>query len=163
MKQFLIVFVVFGLITAPAEMAEADEVTRTVEASYYGPQLLYEFGPCADSGAAGCVTIETDANEGSLPAEVVDAHGKPVSVWVTDGVHPIYGTFCGQTTEPILFDPGATLELWIGGEWWPRWWILPKPSTCLPAIATTGTIHVTLNGHIPSDLPTDDPTTDPRP
>ena len=122
-------------------------------ASYYGPQLAYEYRSCASSGGAGCVTLETRAYERSLTANVMDAHGQPVSVWVVDasqtpfdldGPEAVYGAFCGKTTQPIRFKPGTRLELWIGGEWWPTWWIVPK-LPCSPGIATTGTVQVTLS------------------
>ena len=157
MKRFLISFVILGLMAGSVAAAEAEESNggeRAVEASYYGPQLLYHFRSCAPSGGAGCVTLETRANERSLTAHAVDAHGQPVSVWVVDasqdrdprhGASAVYGTFCGKTTEPIRFDPDTTLELWIGGEWWPTWWIVPKVD-CSPGLATTGTVQVTLSG-----------------
>ncbi len=55
-----------------------------------------------------------------------------------------YGSFCGQTPEPIVVDPRVKLEFWIG-YWWPRWWIIPEVE-CDPGITTTGTITVTLSG-----------------
>jgi hypothetical protein len=168
-KRFLVLFMVLGLMAGAVATAEAKKkkpkpkpeptrVERTVEASYLGPQVLYEYRPCAPSAGAGCVTLETRANEGFLTANVTDAHGQPVSVYVVDtsearydldGPSAIYGTFCGKTTEPIRFDPGTTLELWVGGQWWPtEWgptWFVPKPPRCAPAIGTTGTISVTLS------------------
>ena len=165
-KRFLVLFMVLGLMAGAVATAEAKKkpkpkpkpepapVERTVEASYYGPQLAYEYRSCAASGEAGCVTLTTRANEKSLTAKAMDAHGQPVSVWVVDasearydldGPRAVYGIFCGETTEPIQVAPGTKLELWIGGEWWPRWWGIPDPD-CAPAIGTTGTIRVTLSG-----------------
>ena len=163
-KRFLIFFMIVRLLAGAVATAEAKKkpkpkpkpeptpVERTVEASYYGPQLAYEYRSCASSGEAGCVILETRANERFLTAKAMDAHGQPVSVWVVDssearddnGAGTVYGHFCGETTEPIRFDPGTTLELWIGGEWWPTWWIVPEVD-CSPGIATTGTISVTLS------------------
>ena len=88
-----------------------------------------------------------------MTAEATDAHGQPVSVWVVDtsegrdgldGTSEVYGIFCGKTTKPIRFDPGTTLELWIGGHWWPTWWIVPEMG-CPSVPGTTGTINVTLS------------------
>lgn len=154
MKKYLILFMTLGLATGSVTTAEAEQRDRTVEVSYYGAQLLYEYRSCDFSGGAGCVTIETSAGERSLTATATDAHGLPVSVWVVDasesrggldGLNKFYGSFCGQTTEPIRFDPGTKLEFWVGGEWWPRWWIIPEVE-CFPGAATTGTIRVTFSG-----------------
>jgi hypothetical protein len=159
MKRFLLIFMVLGVVAGPVATADAEQgslrAKRTVEVSYYGAQLLYQYRSCPLSGGAGCVTIDTRAGEQTLTATVTDAHGKPVSVWVVDaserqdeldGANRVYGTFCGQTTKPIRFDAGTKLELWVGGEWWPRWWIVPEVPDCFPAAATTGTVTVTLSG-----------------
>ena len=157
MKRFLIISMTLGLMlgclaTAGAEQ-RAPGAKRTVEASYLGAQLLYEYRSCPLSGGSGCVTLETLPTEGALTARATDAHGQPVSVWVVDasegrggldGPNRVYGSFCGKTTETIWFEPGTTLELWVGGEWWPTWWIVPKVK-CFPGAATTGTISVTLS------------------
>ena len=136
---------------------------RTVEASYYGSQLLYQFRSCSLSGTAGCVSIETLAGEGSLAATATDAHGLPVPVWVVDASHrqdvfgtgEVYGEFCGHTTTDIRFDPGAKLEFWVGGDWHPDWWIVPEG--CLPPAATTGTIRVTFSEWTPAEWPPSPP------
>lgn len=156
MKRSLILFLILGLSAGAIGTAEADQtsepVERTVEARYLGPWLPVGSSPCASSNGAGCVTIETDPTETSLTAKVTDAHGQPVLVTVagasgsTDLYPPAvsYGSFCGQTKEPIVVDPGVKLEFWIG-YWWPRWWIIPEVE-CEPGMATTGTITVTLSG-----------------
>ena len=167
MKRFLILLMTLGLVIGSVATAEAEQrferAERTVEASYYGAQLLYQYRSCPLSGGAGCVTIETLAGEESLTARATDAHHRPVSVWVVDaserqdeldGANRVYGRFCGYTTEPIRFDPGTKLELWVGGEWWPTWWIIPELPPCFPGAATTGTIQVTFSGGwTPSDGP----------
>jgi hypothetical protein len=101
------------------------------------------------------VSIETLAGEDSLTAVVTDAHGQPVLGWVLDASEDqFYGTFCGQTTEPIRFDRGTKLELWVG-TWWPTWsptwWFIPEGVGCFPGVATTGTIRVTLSGWTTSE------------
>lgn len=181
MKRFLILFMILGFIAGSVATAEAEQTERTVEVSYYGAQLSFNLRSCAIAGGAGCVTIDTHPGEASMTAVVTDAHGLPVSVRVVDGSSPLgfdgtyktYGTFCGHTTQPIRFDPGAKLEFWVGGEWWPTWWIIPELEGCSPSASTTGTIRVTLEGwttsegaHSPSPggspAPQPSPTTQPE-
>ena len=159
MKRLVMSFMVLGLVmgavaTAEAKRTNPKRVERTVEDSYYGAQLLYQYRSCPLSGGAGCVVLETRGDEASLTATATDAHDLPVSVWVVDaserqleldGANRVYGRFCGRTSKPISFEPGATLEFWIGGEWWPTWWIVPELPECFPGVATTGTISVTLS------------------
>lgn len=106
------------------------------------------------------MTIEARPGEESLTARATDAHGQPVPVWVVDaserqdeldGPNRVYGSFCGQTPEPIQFDPGAKLEFWVLGDWWPTWWIVPEMPECFPGVATTGTVSVTLSGWTTSE------------
>lgn len=158
MKRLFMLFVALGLISGSVATAEAGQrskhAQRTVETSYYGAQLLYQYRSCPVSGGAGCVSLKTLPTESSLTAKVRDAHGQPVSVWVVDaserrfeldGANFVYGTFCGETTEPIRFKAGAELELWLGGEWWPTWWVVPQMPRCFPGAATTGNVRVTLS------------------
>lgn len=147
MKRFLILFMVLGLVVgsvATAEAANKKKPTRherTVEATYNGPWLPFGNWDCAPSGGRGCVSVTTRAGESYLSAEVTDAHGQPVyvSVWSeyeASGASPIfYGSFCGETADPIKFPPGVTLKLWVG------YW----PSGCGPGMATAGTVSMTLS------------------
>lgn len=157
MKRSLLVLLVLGLIVGLMASAEAGQgfarTERTVQANYYGAQLLYQYRSCVLSGGAGCVVIQTKAGERFLTARATDAHGQPVPVWVVDaserqdeldGANRVYGTFCGETTEQIRFEPGTKLELWIGGDWWQ--WTALQASKCSPTAASTGTIDVTLSG-----------------
>ena len=166
MKSSLIVLsTVIVLLTGSVATAEAEQSSdryhRTFEATYHGAQVLYNFRSCSDSGGAGCVTLDTGPTEDALEASVTDAHGQPVPVWVVDAsqsqiesARQVYGTFCGHTTDPIWFDPGAKLELWIGGDWWPTWWVIPEVPRCFPVAATTGRVTVTLSGWSFSEAPT---------
>lgn len=149
MKRFMVMFLILGLIAGSVVTAEAKKkkkpkrVERTVEGSYDLPPLVVA-GTCAQSGAIGCVLIATGSEEAFLTAEVTDAHGQPVSVQVsanTDGEigdDVTFGTFCGETTEPIPFDPGSELHFWVGS-------LGPELAGCPPGIATTGTVTVTLS------------------
>lgn len=152
MKPCLIMFMALGLLvgSVPAAHAEqsADPTHRTVEVSYSGSQLLADCAPLVE---VGCATIDTFAGESSLTAKVTDAHGNPIDVGVFDqSKGTLYGTFCGETTEPIYFTPGATLELWVGDGWWPRWWVVPLGCYGYP---TTGTVSVTLTDWTASQEP----------
>lgn len=168
MKRFLIAIMIPGVMVGSIAVAgaQASAKGRTVEASYYGGQFYWphlsegypdpfrrrELRRCSESGLMGCVTVETEASEGSLSAKVIDALGQQVSVLVVAApasstdleTRKIYGSFCGETTQAISFDPGTKLEFWIGSEWWPWWWIVPDLD-CNPGPATTGTISITLS------------------
>jgi hypothetical protein len=155
MKRFLILFMILGLIagsvaTADAGQAGRKRAERTVEGSYatqFVPFSGLVTAPCAESGAIGCVTVQTRAQEEYLTATVTDAHGQPVLVAVDSwdphtGAPTEYGTFCGETEEAIRFRPGVELRF-APGYWDPY---LPTPwATCPPGFGTTGTISVTLS------------------
>lgn len=157
MKRFLILFMILGLIvgsvaTAEAEQARRKRVERTVEGSYatqFVPfsGLVIPGGPCAQERAIGCITIQTNAKEKFLTANVTDAHGQPVLVTV-DSWDPYtqasidYGSFCGETEKPIRFRPGVELRF-APGYWDPY---LPTAwASCPPGFGTTGTVSVTLS------------------
>ncbi len=153
MKRFLILFMILGLIAGCAATAEAKKgqkstrTERTVEGSY-ATQFVPFHVWCKQHGGVGCVTIETRENEKFLTAKAVDAHGQPVLVEVWgwgDGAEPsnTYGSFCGETDEPIAFDRGADVYLIVGGS---THYDLPTPgASCSPGFGTTGTISVTLS------------------
>lgn len=146
MKRFLILLVALGLIAGSVATAEAkrSRVERTVEATYAGPWLPFGNWACAPSEHRGCVTITTGPKESFLSAKVTDAHGQPVLVQVWseynyEGTSPIfYGSFCGETTNPIRFPAGVTLKLWVG-------YFGPSVPDCGVGLATTGTVEVTLS------------------
>jgi hypothetical protein len=154
MKRFLIMFAVLGLVAASMATAEAKKprkrVERTVEGTY--DTQFVPFGglvthTCAKKDAKGCVIIDTRANEAYFTARAVDAHGQPVLVTVTGwspdaGPGRTYGTFCGETEEPIAFDRGEKLRFSLG------YWDQGLPTnwaSCPPGFGTTGMISVTLS------------------
>jgi hypothetical protein len=55
-----------------------------------------------------------------VTAKVTDSNGLPVPVAVKadlDGdntTETLYGTFCGETEEPIEVDPGVEVTFWVG-------------------------------------------------
>jgi hypothetical protein len=150
MKRSIVLFLVLGMIFGSIASAEAakkkkpKKVSRTVEGSYDAPALIVA-GTCSQTGAVGCVAIQTTLAEKFLTASVTDQHGQAVYVSVqadTDGNNQddvVYGSFCGETTEPIAVDPGAALHLWVG--------VTPDPAMagCAPAAATSGTVSATLS------------------
>ena len=153
MKRSLIVLVVLGLIAGLVATANARGRPRLVQRNVQGSYAT-QFVPfgglvtrtCAQSDAVGCVRIQTRAGESFFTARVSDAHGQPVLVTVTGPGSNVdwieYGTFCGETKEPISFDPGVELSFHIGYWDWP----LPVALTsCPPMFGTTGTISVTLS------------------
>ncbi|MDQ3962941.1 MAG: hypothetical protein M3277_03385 [Actinomycetota bacterium] len=153
MKRFLIALMLFGLIGGTLAAAEAKRprrVERTVEGTYetqFVPYGGWVTDTCAAEATVGCVAIETRLNEAFFTARVEDAHGQPVLVTVTDvgtaqfGPSRTYGTFCGETEEPIAFDRGEDL-IFSAGYWDPG---LPSWPSCSPGFGTTGTISVTLS------------------
>lgn len=147
MKRFLIMFMVAGLLSASMTTAESKgapkRTTRTVEGSYDSPVLTI-VGFCAESDGIGCVSFTTGQNERFVTAKVVDAHGLPVFVLVRSEAEGFpaqgaetYGTFCGETTEPIAVPPGETIQFWIGAAM--------SVYGCQPGIATAGTITATFS------------------
>lgn len=151
MKRILIFVMIFGLMFGAISTAEAakkkkktKKVTREVEGSYDAPALVIA-GGCAQTGAIGCVSIATGPTEAYITeATVTDAHGQPVFVSIQSDSNgdnqddTVYGSFCGELTEPISIDPGAELHFWVGGPD-PGW------AGCPPAEGTSGTITATLS------------------
>ena len=147
MKRFLIPFMVLGLLVGAVATADAKKkpqrVTRTVEGSYDSP-VLGLYGQCAGSNGLGCVSFSAGAEERFVTAKVKDAHGLPVFVLVRsaargsfgEGSEP-YGTFCGETTEPIAIPAGVQLEFWVGAA--------ASAYGCQPGLGTSGTITATFS------------------
>ncbi len=150
MKRFLILFLILGLVAVSMATAEAkkprNRVERTVEGSY-NTQFVPYGGLVANTcdNATGCVIIDTRRDEAYFTAKVADAHGRPVLVTVfsydSAGYGRVYGTFCGETEEPIPFDRGD--GLWFSPGYWDPG--LPNWASCSPGFGTTGTIRVTLS------------------
>ena len=154
MKRLLMLLMILGLVAGSVAAAEAKQATRkrverTVEGSYatqFVPFNVY----CYRHAGVGCVEIETRKDEAFLTARAVDAHGQPVLVqvwgWGDGPVHSNdYGSFCGETDEPIAFDRGADVYLVIGWQGSGGDLASPSLSECRPGIGTTGTVSVTLS------------------
>ena len=147
MKRCLILLMVAGLIAGAAATAEAkkhpERNTRTVEGTYDSP-VLGMYGECAESDGLGCVSFSTRAKERFVTAKVQDAHGLPVFVLIRSTASgpfgegtETYGTFCGETTEPIAVPAGTHLEFWVGAA--------ASVYGCQPGFGTSGTIAVTFS------------------
>ena len=152
MKRFLMLVVILGLIAGTVATAEAEQAgrqERTVEGSYATQFVPFNVW-CKRQGGVGCVTIDTRKSEAFLTAKAVDAHGQPVlvEVWGEDtyrgpGYWIDYGSFCGETDEPIAFDRGVDVYLVVGYFWLTD--LAPSLAKCRPTFGTTGTVSVTLS------------------
>lgn len=130
---------VFG--SGATAQTEAPRVDRTVEARYAPPYASPVTGCHELLGPWACLIVQTRLTEAFFNAKVTDAHGQPVYFQVAaHGPYKFIGGFCGQTIDPIAFQPGVSLEFDVG---LPRWGI----QTRCPAsvIKTTGSIRVTLS------------------
>jgi hypothetical protein len=151
MKKAILVALILGLVAgsmaAPAEAKKKKKpkrVERTAEGAYDAPALIL-VGACAQTGAIGCVSIPTGPGERYVSVTVTDAHGQPVYVSIQADMDgnaqddTVYGSFCGETTEPILVDESTELHFWVGAT--------PDPGIagCAPAAATTGTLTATFS------------------
>jgi coenzyme F420-reducing hydrogenase gamma subunit len=150
MKRFVVLLMIVGLVAGSVATAEAakkkkiKKVERVVEGAYDAPSLI-AVGTCAQTGAIGCVSMISAANEVYVSAEVTDQTGQPVYVSIQgdangDNQDDInYGTFCGATDAPIAIDAGVELHFWVG--------VTPDPGIagCVPGAATTGTLKATFS------------------
>ena len=140
---------VAGAMAMPADAAKKKKkkvvkVTREATGTYQAPTPIAA-GLCGQADAVGCVTIPAALGEKYVTAKVTDSHGQPVAVAVKadlDGngnTEVLYGTFCGETTEPILIDEGATVTFWVG--------ISPDTAAlgCAPGTGTQGTVTATFS------------------
>ena len=156
MKRFVVVFLIVGLLAGSVATAEAkrkkakkkkaSRVERTVE-GHYGPLPEPLTGCNADTNSLACMVVNADPTEAFLTAKVTDAHGQPVFVQVLDGRRPI-AIFCGETTEPVSFAAGSSLEFRIEPTpyFFSNWgidWL--GPLDCPYRIQTSGSIRVTLS------------------
>jgi len=142
-----------GAFGAPAAEAgkgkkkkKAQKVERQVQGSYVAPATIV--GSCTQTDGIGCMAIVNGATETYVSAKVTDGTGQPVLVTIQadlDGDNrseTIYGTFCGETTEPIQVDGGVELIFWVS----------PATKTadrvtggCIPGQGTEGTLDVTFS------------------
>ena len=142
MRRFLIVFMILGLMAGSVATAGAREnttrVERTVKGSY-GPYPAPVIGCNSPMGPWACLSIETHPTEAFFTAKVTDAHGQPVFVEVKSG-GGIVARFCGETTHPIAFKGGSSLQFHVGLNNW-----LVSTDCPTQRVKTTGTISVTLS------------------
>lgn len=140
MKQFLIMFMVLGLVAGSATTVSARKTPqrdeRNVESTYDCNML--GVWPLICGGQH--IEVDTRPTESFLFAELTDDSGRPVAVDVykrKPGNRRV-GRFCGETAEAIAFPPGTDLTLVIGlGP--------PPPSCLLGTLPTSGTVTVTLS------------------
>ena len=151
MKRSITVLLVLGLIfsafaVVPAQAKKKKKpvkVERTAQGTYAAPATLV--GNCTQTDGVGCMTIASGTNESYITAKVTDQHGQPVSIAVDadldgDGTTETnYGSFCGETTEPIQIDAGAAIVFWVGRA------DVAAVDGCAPGIATQGTLDVTFS------------------
>lgn len=149
MKRFLVMFMILGLIAGSVATAEAGKkkkkpvkVTREAHASY-SSTIVVAAGNCTQEDAINCPRIPSGPGEIYLTAKVTDATGQAVPVAVKadlDGdrsTETLYGTFCGETEEPMLIDAGAEITFWIG--------ISSNTAALGCAPGTTGTVDVVFS------------------
>ena len=151
MKRFSIIIMVLGLIAGSVSTAGARQgakrVERTVEGNYGA--VPEPFTGCnGDRGSFACVIVDARRREAVFSATVTDAHGQPVFVQVVTEGGGRVGTFCGETSEPLYFDPGSRLEFLIepAPHFFSNWglgWV--GPLDCPYRMKTSGSISVTLS------------------
>ena len=149
MRKALAVAIAIGLLAGsmalPAEgKRKPRKVTRKAQGTYQAPATVV--GNCTQTDGIGCMTIATGPKEAYLTAKVTDAHGLPVLISVgadLDGdatTETDYGSFCGETTEPIKIDPGAAIVFWVA-----PFTAAPDLVGCQPGFATQGTLDVVFS------------------
>lgn len=144
MKKSMTLLLVLGLIAsmavAPAHAKKKKRTEREAQGTYSAPATAV--GSCTQTDGIGCMTIASGLKEKFLTATVTDMHGQPVSISVDadlDGDNSTethYGSFCGETAEPIAIDPGVALVFWVGRP------DVAATDGCAPGIATQGTLDV---------------------
>ena len=151
MKKSVVFLLILGLVASfagvPAQAKKKPKrVERTAQGTYAAPATIV--GNCTQTDGIGCMTIASGGSESYLTAKVTDDTGQPVFVTVQadlDGdatSETFYGSFCGETTEPIQFDPGAALIFWVG----PATRIPDRAASgCVPGQGTQGTLDVTFS------------------
>ena len=144
MKRLLVTLLSLGLVVGSVAGADAKtkrRVERTVEGSY-GAYPAPVTGCNSALGSFRCMAVQTRLHESYLTAKVVDTHGQPVFVEVTDRGERV-AVFCGETAEPIEFRPGAELDFHLALKYT---WLPGVPLEC-PGnwVKTVGTIRVTLS------------------
>ncbi|MGH2757408.1 MAG: hypothetical protein ACRDI3_06435 [Actinomycetota bacterium] len=152
-KRLAVFVMILSLVVGTVAVAEAGKkkkkakkpvkTEREAQGTYSAPATLV--GNCTQTDGIGCMTIASGPEEAFLTAKVTDAHGQPVSISVEadlDGdamTETDYGTFCGETEEPIQIDPGAEIIFWVGRA------DIAVADACAPGVATQGTLDVVFS------------------
>jgi len=139
-----------GALAMPAEAGRKKKkrkkpvkVEREVQGTYAAPATVV--GSCTQTDGIGCIGIANGPGEKYVTATITDSHGQPVAVSIAadlDGdiqTETTYGSFCGETTEPIEVDEGVQLIFWIGRA------ADAVALACAPGIGTQGTLDVVLS------------------
>ena len=154
MKRFMIALTVLGLIVGSVATADAKgkksaagRFERTVEGTY-GPYPSWVTGCNEVLGKYYCLAVKTRPEESFFTAKVTDTHGQPVIVGVYLGGNRT-ASFCGETTEPIRFTPGAELQFYVAEPPWPTNALELRCPT--NRVKTTGTISVRLFNQEPTE------------
>jgi plastocyanin len=131
-----------GLLAAPAD-AQRRRGERQMQGSYQMPALVIA-GACGQQDAIGCVTFPTARGEKWITQlEITDQHGFPVYAELAQNLtgdnftETGLGTVCGELEEPIEFNPGYEIYVWILTP--------PQDPTCLPGQGTNGTVDITVS------------------
>ncbi len=114
--------------------------TRSVSGTYAVSSFFPAFR-CAESEGVGCVRFTPKAGERYIHVEVQDAAGLDVYAYVNqdadgDGYSDIDGAICGRTEFPLRIVPGVPVHVFVFTSY----------TYCPGAVATHGTIEVTLGG-----------------
>ncbi len=149
MKKTLSLLLTLGLLVGLVAMAPSADAAkkkakkRKAQGTYAAPATVV--GNCTQTDGIGCMTIQSGPGEKYITATATDAHGLPVSISVDadlDGdmsTETNYGSFCGETEEPIQIEPGVALVFWVGRA------DVALLDQCAPGIATQGTLDVTFS------------------
>ncbi|HEV2756004.1 MAG TPA: hypothetical protein VG318_09545 [Actinomycetota bacterium] len=165
MKKAIVVALTAGLVAGalvgPADAGKKKKkppvpppapvkVERVVEIEYQVPNLgvatdVTSGGICMlDTNNPGsCVNIPLQAGEAYVKIEVADTSGQKSYGFLSqgdtdgDGIGNLYGDFCGAHPEPIeMLSQSVPLQISLYNG---------AAGSCVPSVATTGTITATLS------------------
>ena len=162
MKKALIFALVLGLVAgamaAPATAKKKKKkkpapIERVVDLEYSAPGIGVAgpggvgggLCPFSDPTSQQCIEIPLEVGETYIKVEITDATGQNVAGYISqgdtdgDGVGNLYGEFCGAHAEPIALESTAPVRISFYNG------VCAADNS--PAIATTGTIKVTLTNH----------------
>jgi hypothetical protein len=142
-KRVVVVVMSVGLLAGALGTAQAGprRVERTVEGSYQAYPTPVT-GCNSLTGSWACLDVPTRPTEAFFTATVEDTHRQPVLVNVYSRGAWL-ASFCGKTSHPIAFTPGANVWFDVGQGRAP----FATDLTSCPQhiLKTTGKIRVTLS------------------